>query len=194
MSTAALITQLSSLTHDPIGPSPASIGFMFPAIVILSCPHLDRVLLYKRLSLSSKPRVTGGQQGPESRGCAQFGMTPPVMSATSCNPVETHRDVEKRGERHHWLALHSMSGDISFVLSLTHPALIPAQGWDWELGDSCRPLSQMGFGKIVSVHNKDGQTTAFSNVANDLLKALEMEVLYCRDYSHAMNKSLSLYT
>lgn len=60
MSTAALITQLSSLTCDPTGLS--SNLFMFPAIVIVSCSHLDRELLNKRPSLSSKPRVTLGLQ------------------------------------------------------------------------------------------------------------------------------------
>ncbi len=126
---------------------------MFPAIVILSCPHLDRVLLHKRPSLSSKPRVTGGQQGPESRGCAQSGMTPPVMSATSwVAPLWRHIETEKKEERDlRWLALHSRSGDISFVLSLTNPAQIPALGWDRELADNGGPLSQMGVGKIVSV-------------------------------------------
>lgn len=75
-----------------------------------------------------------------------------MMSATSCTPVETHREREKNEERDlRWLALHSRSGDISFVLSLTDPAPIPALGWGRELGDNGGPLSQMGVGKIVSV-------------------------------------------
>lgn len=84
-----------------------------------------------------------------------------------------HRDTVKEGERDlHRLALHSRSGDISFVLSLTDPTLIPAleEREEW---------AQMGVGVIVSiVHNKGGQITAMSNVDNGLLKALEMEAPY----------------
>lgn len=47
MSTAALITQLSGSTHDPQGRLTPFIGFMFPAIVFLSCPHLDGAMLHK---------------------------------------------------------------------------------------------------------------------------------------------------
>lgn len=50
-----------------------------------------------------------------------------------------------------WLALHSRSRDISFVLSLTDPAPVSALGCGREFGDNGGPLSQMGVGKIVSV-------------------------------------------
>lgn len=54
------------------------------------------------------------------------------------------------------------------MLSLTDPTLILAleEREEW---------AQMGVGVIVSiVHNEGGQITAMSNVANGLLKALEM--------------------
>lgn len=72
-----------------------------------------------------------GQQRPKSRGwsCAHPGMTPPVMSATSCTPVEIHREREKGRERDlHWLALHFRSSDISFVLSPDRPRLNSCTG------------------------------------------------------------------
>lgn len=63
MSAAALITRLSTLTHDLRGRSPVSICFMFLSIVVISCPHLDRLLPHKKSILSSKPEVTGGHKG-----------------------------------------------------------------------------------------------------------------------------------
>lgn len=40
----------------------ACLSFMFPSIVFVSHPHLDRALLHKRPSLSSKPRVSVGHR------------------------------------------------------------------------------------------------------------------------------------
>lgn len=74
-----------------------------------------------------------------------------MLSATSCTPVEMHRDQKKEERDLRKLALHSRSGDISFVFSLTEPTPIPEQGWSKDLGDNEGPLSQMGVGKIVSV-------------------------------------------
>lgn len=84
-------------------------------------------------------------------------MTPTVLSATSCTPVEMHSDRKERDLPR--LALHSQSGDISFVLSLTDPALIPVLGRERELGDNGGPSVPDGSWKDCQsrVHDKDKQ-------------------------------------
>lgn len=73
-------THHSAVQPDPWPPRkgllPASIGSMFPAIVILSCLHLDKALLHKRFGLSSKPEVTGGH-GEEEGGGRELRQCPP---------------------------------------------------------------------------------------------------------------------
>lgn len=107
-------------------------------------------------------------------------MTPPVLSATSCTPVEMHSDTEKKERDLHRLALHSRSGDISFVLSLTDPALIPARGRAREMVDNGGSSIPDGTWKDCQrhAHNEDGQIIPLSNVASDLLKVLEMDAPY----------------
>lgn len=100
--------------------------------------------------------------------------------------------MEKKEERDlHWLAPHSRSGDTSFVLSHSNPCT----GVGHRAGRQWRCPVPDGSWKDCQcrVHNEDGQTTSLSNVANDLLKALEMEAPYCRDCCHAMNNSLFLH-
>lgn len=131
MSAAVLITQPSSSTHDPWGCVPASIGFMFHSIVILSCPHLVKLLLHKKSSLSSKPKVIRGQKGLERLKLCPAEDDPTSVVSNQlhpCGDAQRHRKEEERNLRR--VALHFWSGDISFVPCLTDPALIPAQGWE----------------------------------------------------------------
>ncbi|CAB1433549.1 unnamed protein product [Pleuronectes platessa] len=72
--------------------STPSISFMFPAIVILSCPHLDRALIHKRSSLSSKPK---GHRGPAGAIELRLKLCPARDDPASVvsyklHPVETH--------------------------------------------------------------------------------------------------------
>lgn len=155
---------------------------MFPAIVILPCLHLDRALLHKRPSLSSKPRVTGGKQGPESWGYAQLRMTPPVMSATGCPPMEMHRDREKWGERPS-LADTSFQEWWHFLCVIPSP--IPPLGRDRELEDNTCSLSLMGDGKIVTVMFTIKMNTPQASLMWPVtsLKPQKMEAPYYRYYT-----------
>lgn len=62
-------------------------------------------------------------------------------------------------EDHHWLALYFSCGDISFVVFLTEPALIPTLRWDKDLLDK-RMSIPVGTLKDCKrhVHNKNEET------------------------------------
>lgn len=152
MSTAALITQLSSLTHDPAGPSPS----LHRLYVSCHChPLLSSPGQGAATQKAGSVIKTKGHRGPagarEPRLCPA-GVDPAgdvSYQLHPCGGAWRQRKKEERDLRR--LALHSRSGDISFVLSLTDPAPIPALGWGREFGDNGGPPSQMGVGKIVSV-------------------------------------------
>lgn len=88
---------------------------------------------------------------------------------------------KKKQERDlHRLGLHSQSGDISFVLFLTGPALIPARGRAREMVDNGRSSIPDGSWKDCQchAHNEDGQIILLSSEGNDFLRAFEMDALY----------------
>lgn len=78
-------------------------------------------------------------------------MTPLELSAKSCTPAEMHSDTLKEERDLHWLTLRICCGDMSFVLSVTGPALTLAVGWGRALRDNGALQAQMGVSKIVSV-------------------------------------------
>lgn len=180
-------THHSAVQSDPWphrGCLPASVGFIFPAIVIFSCPHLDRALSHKRSSLSSKPGVTGGQWGTReaeveavpSRGWPQQCCQLPVAPLWRCIVTQ-----KKDGERSSLVGVSFQEWWHFLLLSLTDPALISAPGRERELGDNGGPYGPDGSWKHSQwcLHNKDGHITTLSNVENDLLKASEMVSPYC---------------
>lgn len=94
--------------------------------------------------------VTGGQRA-EVEAVPGRGW-PHQWSQRPVAPLWRGIEAEKKQERDlHWLALHSSSGDISFVWPLTDPASTPSVGWVRELADNGGPPSQMGVGKIANV-------------------------------------------
>lgn len=111
----------------PQGWLPASVGFMFPAIVVLPCLHLDAA---KGPGLSSKAGVSGGQprgRGP-SCGRARPRVTPPSVSATSWVPIETRRGGDKNEESLS-LARASFQECWHFLCApVSDPAWVPALG------------------------------------------------------------------
>lgn len=119
MFTAALITQLSSLTLDPAGLS-SSLHQLYVSChcyPLLSSPG-QGATAQKARSVIKTEGHQGPSKGPESRrwSGAQLGVTRTVLSATSLTPEGMHRDPANTGERDlQGLALHSRSGDISFV-------------------------------------------------------------------------------
>lgn len=152
MSTAALITQLSILTHDPVGPTPS----LHRLYVSCHCrPLLSSPGQGAPTQKAQSVIKTKGHQRPA--GARELRLCPAGDDPTSdvsyqLQPLWRCIETEIKGERDlRWLALHSRSGDISFVLPPTDPAPSSAVGWDREFGDNGGPLSQMGVGKIVSV-------------------------------------------
>lgn len=141
---------------------------MFPAIVILSCLHLDKALLHKRSGLSSKPEVIGGQRGwgggAEGRELRQ-GPAPKSLNSDVSYQLHPYGDAQRQMKRdRHWLALYFSCGDISFVVFLTEPAFIPALRWDKDLVDKSMSIP-VGTLKNCRchVHNKGKETTTYSN-------------------------------
>lgn len=143
-------------------------GSMFPAIVILSCLHLDKALLHKRSGLSSKLEVIGGQRGwGGGRRAENLGSVRHQKSLNSDVSYQLHPygDAQRQMKRdRHWLALYFSCGDISFVVFLTEPAFIPALRWDKDLVDKSMSIP-VGTLKDCRchVHNKGKETTTYSN-------------------------------
>lgn len=168
VSTAALITQLSSLTRDPTGPSPSHHW------LYVSCHCLPLLSSPGQGAAPQKAQSvikTRGHWGPagarESRLCP-LRDDPAMMSATSCNPVERHREGEKAGERpllvgtsfEEWWHFLCVVPDRPRLNSFSGVGQGVRRQWKSPVPDGTWKDCQ------CRVHNEDGQTTALSGMTS----------------------------
>lgn len=167
VSTAAAITQLSSLTCDPrrvFSRPPWALCFLplSSSLVFTWTRHCcTKDLVCHQNRRSSGANGGGGAEGRELRQC------PPPKSLNSDVSYQLHPygDAQRQMKRdRHWLALYFSCGDISFVVFLTEPTFIPALRWDKDLVDKSMSIP-VGTLKDCRchVHNKGKETTTYSN-------------------------------
>lgn len=135
VSTAAPITQLSSLTCDPrrvFSQPPWALCFLplSPSLVFTWTGHCCTI----GPVCHQNQRSLGANGGTENLGSVHHKKKKKKdFNSDVSYQLHPYGDAQRQMKRdRHWLALYFRCGDISFVVFLREPALIPALRWDKE--------------------------------------------------------------